>query len=123
MWHSCFTGSVEGFFADREDLRPLFDVFVEFVEAVGPFDVEVVKTRISFTTRARFAGVARLRRDGIVIGFWLKRRLHSERFLHVEHVGGSDWVYQVLLRSPEDLDDELAAWLTEAYRVGQQDGS
>ena len=123
MWHSCHKGTVDDFFAERVGLRPLFDELVEFVEEIGPFDVEVVKTRISFTTRARFANVIRLRRDGIVVAFWLKREIASERFLRVDHFGGKDWVYQVLLRTPDDLDDELGDWLTEAYRVGQQDAS
>jgi hypothetical protein len=80
---------------------------VRFVETIGPFTVEVVRTRISFVTRARFAGVVRLRRDALVAGFWLKRAVNSTRFINVEHIERRDWVYQLLLRSEADLDDEL----------------
>jgi Domain of unknown function (DUF5655) len=120
MWHSCYVGTVDDFFANHHNLRPVFDAYVRFVEGIGPFTVEVVKTRISFVTRARFAGVVRLRRDAVVAGFWLKRAVSNERFLKVEHIERDDWVYQLLLRSEADLDDELRGWLEEAYSVGQQ---
>jgi hypothetical protein len=121
LWHSCYVGTVDEFFGDHAHLRPLFDAYVRFVETIGPFTVEVVRTRISFVTRARFAGVVRLRRDALVAGFWLKRALDSARFTKIEHIQRQDWVYQLLLRSEADLDGELHRWLTEAYRVGQQD--
>ena len=120
LWHSCYVGTLDDFFADHQHLRPIFDAYVRFVEDIGPFTVEVVRTRISFATRARFAGVVRLRRDGLVAGFWLKRSVSSERFIRVEHIERDDWVYQLLLRSEADLDDELRGWLEEAYLVGQQ---
>ena len=121
MWHSCFAGTVDDFLAKHIHLRPLFDALVRFVEEIGPFEIEVAKTRISFTGRTRFAGVARLRRDGLVVGFWLKRRIRSPRLARAEHLERRDWVYQVLVRTEDDLDDELRSWLAEAYRVGQQD--
>lgn len=121
MWHSCYTGNVDDFFATHAHLQPLFDALVRFVEKIGPFDVEVAKTRISFTGRTRFAGVARLRRDGLVVGFWLKRRIRSSRLARAEHLERRDWVYQVVVRTVDDLDDELRSWLAEAYRVGQQE--
>lgn len=120
MWHSCHVGTRDEFFAGHEHLLPLFDALVAFVQGIGPFEVEVAKTRISFTTRTRFAGVARLRRDALVVGFWLKREVRSDRFLRVEHLERRDWVYQLLVRDESDLDDELRSWLEEAYRVGLQ---
>jgi hypothetical protein len=121
MWHSCHRGTVDDFFALHSHLRPVFDAFVSFVETIGPFTVEVVKTRISFMTRTRFAGVGRLRRDGLVASFWLKRPVASSRFLRVEHLEPSYWVYQVLVTSTDDLDDELHGWLEEAYALGRQE--
>jgi hypothetical protein len=120
LWHSCYVATVDQFFVNHSHLRPLFDGYVRLVETIGPFTVEVVRTRISFVTRVRFAGVVRLRRDALVAGFWLKRTVSSKRFIKVEHIERRDWVYQLLLRSEADLDDELRVWLTEAYQVGQQ---
>lgn len=121
MWHSCSRHTVDEFFAGRDPaLRRLFEAYVAFVEGIGPFSIDVAKTRISFQARVRFAGVVRLRRDGLVAGFWLKRRIESPRFTRVEHIPPSNWIYQFLVRAPEDLDDEARTWLEEAYRVGLQ---
>jgi hypothetical protein len=46
--------------------------------------------------------------------------LGGERFVSVQHIERQDWVYQLLLRSEADLDDDLHGWLKEAYEVGQQ---
>lgn len=69
--------------------------------------------------RARFAGVV-FRRDHLVLGFWLKRRISSAR-LKVQYLGRSDWVYELPIRSLEELDDEVRGWLGEAYLVGRQE--
>lgn len=65
-------------------------------------------------------GVARLRKGGLVCGFWLKRQISSPRFSKVEHVGKRDWVYQFVLRDEGELDDEVRGWIREAYDVGLQ---
>lgn len=122
LWHSCHVGTVEDFFAGRDHLRPLFEALAQFAAGIGPFRIEVLKTRISFVTRTRFASVIRLRRDGLVIGLWLKRRVESKRFSRVEHLERDDWIYELAVRSEDDLDDELRGWLAEAYSVGLQQG-
>ncbi|MGQ0661694.1 DUF5655 domain-containing protein [Sphingosinicella sp.] len=120
MWHSCVRRSVEDFFADHEDKRPLYDAFLALVERFGPVTVNVSKTRISFQMRVRFAGVSGIRRNGLVCGFWLKRRIDSPRFSRVEHLPPGDYVYQFRLRDPGELDDEVAGWIEEAAMVGRQ---
>ena len=70
--------------------------------------------------RVRFAGIVRLRRDGLVCMFWLKRKIRSPRFRKVEHLERTDWIYEFVLRSPDELDDEVRGWLREAYDVGRQ---
>ena len=70
--------------------------------------------------RVRFAGVVRLRKFGLVCGFWLKRRIDSPRFTKMEHLGRNDWTYQFVLRNENELDDEVRDWIREAYDVGRQ---
>ena len=122
MWHSCVRRTVDEFFAGHEGKRPLYDAFLALVERFGRVTVNVSKTRISFQGRVRFAGVAGIRRDGLVCGFWLKRRIDSSRFSRVEHLPPGDHVYQFRLRHLDELDDEVAAWIEEAARVGRQAG-
>jgi Domain of unknown function (DUF5655) len=120
-WHGCGEYTVDGFFEGRPArLKELYDAWVALVGEFGPFEQVPTKSRIAFMVRVRFAGVVRLRKDGLVCGFWLKRRIESPRFTTVEHLGRSDWVYRFVVRSEEDLDDEVRSWIREAYKVGRQ---
>jgi hypothetical protein len=82
--------------------------------------VNVTKTRISFQARVRFAGVSRIIGNSIVCRFWLKREIQSPRLSKTELIPPRDYVYEFKLTDATQLDDEMAAWLKEAYEVGTQ---
>ena len=118
--HSCCRLTEEEFFGGRDSQRTLYRAFLAFVRRAGPVTVNINKTRISFQGRARFACVDRVTRDGLVCHVWLKRRLESPRFVRVEALPPRDFVHYFRLTDPAELDDEAAAWITEAYEVGMQ---
>jgi hypothetical protein len=120
MWHSCVRLSAADFFRGRVKQKKLYAAFLKFVRGFGPVTVNVSKTRISFQARVRFAGVVRVVGDGIVCGFWLKRRIASPRLIRTELVPPRDYIYQFKLSDPAELDDEVATWIAEAYEVGLQ---
>ena len=49
----------------------------------------------------------------------LKRRIEHPR-LAVEHLEPDYYLHRFDLAGPADVDDELTAWVAEAYRVGAQ---
>jgi len=51
---------------------------------------------------------------GLRAGFWLKRRVDSARFTKVDFIPPNNYIYSFYVRSPEDLDGEVRAWLLEA---------
>lgn len=122
MWHSCGRFTVEQFFEGKSPkVKRLYKSFFNFVKKeCGPFIVDVAKTRISFQVRVRFAGVAGVSKDNLMIGFWLKRKISSPRFMRTQHIMPHDYVYKLRIADEEDLDKELLGWLKEAYQVGQQ---
>jgi hypothetical protein len=123
MWHSCARHTVTGFFAGKSaKVKSLYRAYVKFARQLGPFTIDPAKTRISFQGRVRFAGVAGVTKDALIIGFWLKRRIDNPRFARVEHIPPRDWVYRVRIADMKELDAELLGWLREAYDVGQQKG-
>jgi hypothetical protein len=71
--------------------------------------------------RVRFAGVQRVSDRGMTLSFWLKRRIASPRFARVEQYGPRDFGYYLRVAAPDELDDEVLAWLREAYTVGTQE--
>jgi hypothetical protein len=122
MWHSCSRYEVGDFFRGKDPrCRALYDAFRDFVGQFGPFHIDVAKTRIAFQGRVRFAGVVSCSHSGLVIGFWLKRRIDSPRFIKVEYLLRSDWIYRMRIDDERELDRELAGWMREAYAVGQQE--
>jgi hypothetical protein len=121
MPHSCVRLTTAQFFRGADPkLKRLYGEFLRFVRQFGPVTVNVNKTRISFQDRVRFAGVAGLRKDALVAGFWLKRRIDSPRFTNVEFIPPDNYVYRFRLADRSELDGEVEAWIREAYEVGAQ---
>ena len=92
---------------------------VELAERNGPVTVLPEKTRIAFQVRMSFAAFT-LRRhwvDGHVV---LARRLESPRFRKVQTFSPRNHLHRFRLERLDEVDEEVAAWLAEAYRVGEQ---
>ncbi len=119
MPHSCQVVGLDSHFADAPGLRVVFDAYLAAARENGPVTVNATKSRISFQVRMRFAGIERPRRHHIVATFVLVRELASPR-LRVEFIPPRYYVHRVVLRTVDDVDDELRGWLAEAYAVGQQ---
>jgi Domain of unknown function (DUF5655) len=116
--HTCGRQRLDDHLAGRSpEVVALFERFRELVERCGP--VEPEKTRIAFHVRMSFAAVM-LRRawlDGHVV---LARRYEHPRFRRIESFSPRNHLHQFRISSLEELDDEVAAWIAEAYRVGEQ---
>jgi hypothetical protein len=89
------------------------------VTSLGPVRVLPEGTRIAFQVRMSFAA-ASLRRRWVDAHVVLARRLESPRFRRIESVSPRNHVHHVRLASPAEVDEEVAAWLAEAYEVGEQ---
>jgi hypothetical protein len=97
----------------------LYDRFVELVEVCGGFDVTVSKTAISFKgARRGFAGAKPKRRwlDGY---FDLQRPLSDPRIRSASPYTKRLFVHQFRVNALDQLDEEFAGWIREAYDVGQ----
>lgn len=120
VWHACARHTVEEHFAGKEPkLKALFQGLVGLARRNGPLRVVPGKTGIAFRVRMRFAG-AIVRRDTIEAGFILPQRVEHPRLRKVIAYSPRAYGHHVEIRSPADLDDELAGWLREAYHVGAQ---
>jgi uncharacterized protein DUF5655 len=119
--HTCAElGSVDSHFAGADPVvREVFDAIVAATTALGPFDILAEKTRIAFHARMSFAAftVRRHWLDGHVV---LARQVFSPRFRWIEVYSRANVVHAFRLARPDDVDEEVRAWLAEAYAVGQQ---
>jgi hypothetical protein len=97
----------------------LFRRFVELVQACGPFDFAVSKTAITFKgSRRGFAG-AKPKAQSLDGYLDLQRRVEDPRIRSAAPYTKRLVVHQFRVSAPEQLDEEFAGWVREAYQVGQ----
>lgn len=114
--HDCAPGlSLEEYFATSPPFeRPIFEAVRAHLETVGSLYVEPVSIGIFFKRR-RIVVQLRTMTKWVGVGFVLSRRLESPRLSRKVEGSGSHWWHVVNVRGPDEVDDELKGWLTEAY--------
>jgi len=118
--HSCSDVSLHTHFTGKsEHVRALFDTLAAMIKKCGPVRVLPEKTRIAFQVRMSFIAV-QVRRDYLMGHFVFARRVEHPRFTRVETFSPRNHLHAFRLESLSELDDEFAAWIREAYAVGEQ---
>ncbi len=118
--HSCGSYTVEQHLRGRSsNVVSLYEQFVALVKRCGPVTVVSAKTRIGFQVRMIFSTLS-LSKSGLACHVVLSRRLENPRFTRIQSLSPRNHVHYFRIRSVEDLDDEVAGWLREAYEVGEQ---
>jgi hypothetical protein len=100
------------------EIMALYQRFIALAEECGPFSYRVTKTAITLKgSRRGFAGAKPTKRslDGYLD---LQRELHDPRILRASPYTKRLFVHQFRVTSPDQLDNEFAAWIREAYAVG-----
>jgi hypothetical protein len=100
-------------------VRALFDAFRAALEEIGPVRVLPQKTRIAFQARMSFAQVTP-RKEGLEGPFVLARRVEDPRFLEVTTFSPRNHLHRFRIRSVDEIDAPMKAWMREAYAVGEQ---
>lgn len=115
--HGCLPATpLADYFADRPAWeRPIFEAVRKHLESVGEVRVEALEVG-TFFKRARTFAELRPRRNRLVLSVLLSRRLPLHpRIAKAWHGSGNRSAYFIDLRTPEDVDEEVRDWLTEAY--------
>lgn len=111
------------FFDRKPAALPLYEAFARRVLAeIDGVTIKAQKTQISFSNRHGFAFVSFLpvrrakdRPDPyIVVSFGLDHRVDSPRIDAAVEPYPRRWTHHLLLAGPEEIDDELMAWIKEA---------
>ncbi|HVB91413.1 MAG TPA: DUF5655 domain-containing protein [Acidimicrobiales bacterium] len=107
--------SLEEYFStgpERE--RPIFKEVMRHLDTVGPVHVEPVSVGI-FLKRARSFAQLRPMLRWVALSFSLSHPVQHPRITKKVQTYGGRYFHVANLRGPEDLDDRLRGWLTEAY--------
>ena len=110
----------EEFLAGHPGALDVFDRVHEVCRELGPVEVRVTESQVAFR-RAR--GFAFLWLPGryldnppadLVLTIALGRHDDSPHFREVVHPSTRQWIHHLVVRGPDDVDDEVVAWLAEA---------
>jgi len=98
----------------------LYLAVADVVATVGEAEVRVTKSQIAFRRRKGFAYVWRpgqyvKSEVPAVLSIALPRQIASDRFKEVAHPSAKMWMHHLELSDAAEVDDEVRAWLTEAY--------
>ena len=105
---------IDGQYADRLQLRPIFDAVIEAAAGLGDVTIQARKTFVSLVSpRRTFARVGATTKDRVDLALRLEGvkpagRLQPSRIHETMPV-------QISLRSPKDFDAEARRWLKRAY--------
>jgi hypothetical protein len=94
--------------------RPVFEAVMAHLDSLGDVHVEPVSVGIFLKHGRRFAELRPMQK-WVALSFSLRHRV-SHRLIVRKPIayGGRHW-HTANLRTPEDVDDEITSWLTEAY--------
>jgi hypothetical protein len=94
--------------------RPIFDAVMAHLDSLGPIHVEPVSVGIFFKRPQKFAQLRPMQK-WVALSFSLSRTVDHPLIKRKVIAYGGRRYHVVNLRGPEDLDDEIRGWLTEAY--------
>jgi hypothetical protein len=94
--------------------RPIFEAVFAHLESLGPMTVEPVSVGLFIKSDGSFVEL-RPKAKWVALSFPLARRLQSPRISRKPVGSGRKIVHFVNLTSPDEVDDELRGWLTEAF--------
>lgn len=119
--HTCSRlGDLDSHFVGSSPrVRATFDRVLAVVAELGPVEVLAEKTRIALHVRMSFAAFVP-RRNWLGGHLVLARPVDSPRFHTIEVYSARNVLHGFRLADPAEVDDEFAAWLADAYRVGEQ---
>jgi hypothetical protein len=115
---------IERFFGDAPVGLAVHDRVVAVLDGLGPYETRVSRSQVAFRRRRGFAYLWLPRtylRGGaeVVLSVALDREVPSPRWKEVAHPAAVTWMHHLEINTVEEIDDEVAAWLAEAYRAAE----
>ena len=94
--------------------RPVFEAVLAHLETLGPVHVEPVSVGI-FLKKSGSLFELRPMTRWVALSFPLDRKVTHPKIARKPFEAGRRVFHVVNLRGPDDVDDDVKAWLTEAY--------
>lgn len=106
---------VEAQYKGKENLFPIYESLISFVKSLGS-DITITpkKESVSVIRKRQFVLIKPATKTRIDLGFKLKDKPTTDR---LENSGpfGTMCTHRVQIPAPTEIDDQLKAWIKEAY--------
>ena len=107
---------VDAQYADRPDLRPIFDAVIAAVSALSGAEIQARKTYVSLVSPRRMFGIVQAStKKRVDLGLRLDDVEPQGRLLLAKSLGSDRITRRLALESVDDLDDEALDWIRRAY--------
>jgi hypothetical protein len=104
-------------FAGKPNAERLYSALLDHIGRSGPWTEEPKKSSVHIAAgRGAFLGV-HPRAGGLLLNIVLDRALDSPRLSKVEQVSRSRYHNEVVVKTEDEIDAELLAWIGEAYQL------
>ncbi len=107
---------VDAQYADRPDLRPIFDAVIAAVSALSGAEIQARKTYVSLISPRHMFGIVQAStKKRVDLGLRLDDVEPQGRLLLAKSLGSDRTTRRLALESVDDLDDEALDWIRRAY--------
>ncbi|MDQ1393034.1 MAG: hypothetical protein QOF30_2011 [Acidimicrobiaceae bacterium] len=96
--------------------RPIFEAVMAHLSTLGPVHVEPVSVGIFIKKSGTFVQLRPMTR-WVALSFQLPRRVLHPKIARKPTTYGRLTYHVVNLRGPEDVDEQVCAWLSESYQA------
>jgi hypothetical protein len=113
--------NLDEYFGGRDKSRQLFDVLRSTIESIGSAELRVTKSQVAFRRRRAFAWAwipgkyLGGRGAPLVLTVSLYQRDTSPRWKEIVEPTPGRFTHHLELYSTDDIDDEVRAWLWQAW--------
>ena len=108
-------GPVDGAFAGHlPRLRAVYDAIMDHLASLGPVHEDAVSVGV-FLKRDRKLAEVRPRSRDVSLALYLPRPVRDPRIARVYEPAAPRVVHMIFLHEPDEVDDQVRDWLTEAF--------
>jgi hypothetical protein len=113
--------TLDEFFAGQDKSRQIFEAVRRAIEAIGPAELRISKSQISFRRRRAFAWVWMPGRylsgksAPLVLTLSFRSRDASPRWKEIVEPAPGRFTHHLEMYSTAEIDDEVRAWLQDAW--------
>ena len=109
--------SVAEHFEKRDPaVKEIYKAIMRAAKKLGPVKEDPKKTSIHLVRKTAFAGIA-TRKTGLILTLKSDSDVTNKRIARREQVSAHRWHLEIKLDAPEQVDQEIAAWLEKAYQI------